>query len=119
MATQMDPRAHRVLEYWFGEGFETADATDGRSSRSKIWFQGSAEIDAEIIEKFGEDCNALIHGEELDHWQANTGNVLEALAGIIIGDQYCRNVFRGTANMYAADHKVLPWTKALVVSIVL
>ncbi len=33
------------------------------------------------------------------------------------GDQLFRNAFRGTAKMYAADDKVLSWSKALLVSL--
>lgn len=32
------------------------------------------------------------------------------------GDQLTRNAFRGTAQMYAADERVLGWAQALIVS---
>ena len=69
-------------------------------------------VDAEIVRRFTPDCEALLRGE-YDSWAARP---LEALAGIIIGDQLSRNAFRGTPRMYAADSKVLAWAKQLVVS---
>lgn len=114
MATKIAPEAQNVLTFWLGEGWEDAPATDIRGERMPLWFQGSADTDAEITSKFGASCEALIRGD-LDSWYEG-GNTLETLAGIIIGDQFCRNVYRGTAKMYAADPKILAWAKGLVVS---
>lgn len=78
-----------------------------------LWFGGNAEVDADITAKFGADCEALLR-HEYDAWQTGD-DPAEALAAIILGDQLTRNVYRGTAKMYAADPLVLPWSKALVV----
>lgn len=112
MATKIAPEAQSVLTFWLGEGWEDAPATDIRSERMPLWFQGNPDTDAEITSKFGASCEELICGD-LDSWNEG-GNALETLAGIIIGDQLCRNVYRGTAKMYAADPKVLAWAKSLV-----
>lgn len=64
------------------------------------------------MSQFRGDCEALIAGQ-YDAWQHVP---LEALAGVILGDQLMRNAFRGTPKMYAADPKVLAWSKALLVS---
>lgn len=61
-----------------------------------MWFGGGPEVDAEIISRFGADCEALVQGE-YDDWQQ--GEPAQAVAGIIIGDQFCRNRFRGTAQV--------------------
>lgn len=110
---QINPKAQEVLDYWLGEGWQTAPASDTRADRSKIWFQGGPAVDEEITSKFGEYSEALIRGD-LDDWHTG-GNIYDALAGIIIGDQFCRNIYRGTAKMYAADGRVLSWAKDLVV----
>ena len=115
MATKIAPEAKSVLDYWLGEGWEDAPASDVRPERMSIWFGGGPAIDAEIISKFGSACEALNKGD-LDAWYEG-GNVLETLAGIIIGDQFCRNAYRGTAKMYAADSKILTWANSIVVRI--
>ncbi|KAI7843791.1 hypothetical protein COHA_002689 [Chlorella ohadii] len=105
------PRAKAVLDYWFGEGWEVADPNDRHAEKFQIWYRGGPQVDAEIIRLFTGDCEALLRGE-YDAWQG--GRPEEALAGILIGDQLFRNAFRGTAKMYAADDKVLSWSKALL-----
>ena len=67
----------------------------------------------EVIEKFGEDCEAFSEGK-YDSWQQQPYN---CLAGILIGDQLTRNVYRDSAKMYVSDDRVLAWAKALVVSL--
>lgn len=109
----MDPRAQEVLDFWFGQGWEAAPPSDNFPARSQSWFRGGPEFDAEIMERFGDLCEGLLRGD-LDGWQTDGGT--QALAGVIVGDQFFRNSFRGTPKMYAADPIVLPWTKALVVS---
>ena len=114
MSSQINPKAQEVLDYWLGPGWESASPADTRSDRRQIWFGGGPAIDAEITNKFGEDCEALIRGD-LDGLH-KSGNVFDTLAGILIGDQFTRNVYRGSAKMYAADKRVLSWAKDLVVS---
>ncbi|PSC67458.1 hypothetical protein C2E20_8870 [Micractinium conductrix] len=80
----------------------------------KLWFMGGAEVDADIVRRFGADCQALIEGQ-YDGWAAQ-GTPQATLAAIVIGDQLCRNAFRGTAKMYAADPRVLGWAKGLLAS---
>jgi len=112
MTSALHPRAQTILDFWLGEGWESAAANDGRPEKMKVWFQGGPDVDVLIRDTFGNDCQALLRGE-YDAWQQG-GNVHESVAGIILGDQFFRNVYRDTAQMYAADPKVLPWAKALV-----
>ncbi|KAL4426987.1 hypothetical protein ABPG77_009548 [Micractinium sp. CCAP 211/92] len=106
------PRALAILDYWFGEGWATADPDDTRPQKAQVWFQGGPQVDAEIVSLFSPDCEALLAGQ-YDSWPAQP---LGALAGIILGDQLFRNAFRGTAEMYAADGRVLSWAKQLMAS---
>lgn len=64
----------------------------------KKWFMGGAEADAEIKELFAADIEAIQKGE-YDSWKESTA---ETLAGIILMDQFTRNMYRGTAAMYDA-----------------
>lgn len=109
---ELSPRAQAILNFWFGEGWETAAPDDKRAEKFKIWFQGGPAVDAEIVDKFMPDCEALLSGE-CDSWVALPQG---ALAGIVLGDQLFRNAFRGQAKMYAADGRVLGWAKALMAS---
>ncbi|KAL4457960.1 hypothetical protein ABPG75_012825 [Micractinium tetrahymenae] len=108
----LPPRAQAVLDYWFGEGWTTAEPDDTRPQKAKVWFRGGPEVDVEIVSLFSPDCEALLAGA-YDGWPAQP---LGALAGIILGDQLFRNAFRGTAKMYAADERVLAWSKQLMAS---
>ena len=75
-----------VLKYWFG------------LDEAK-WWRGPPELDAEVRERF------------LDLWQEKRrlpaseflGDPLTALAGVILFDQFPRNMFRGHADQFSTD----------------
>ena len=76
-----------ILDFWFGEV-----GPDG-------WWQRSAETDAAIRTRF----LAL-----WDQWRArpaasNTANASDALAAVVLFDQFSRNMFRGDARAFATD----------------
>jgi len=63
------------------------------------WWERSAETDAAIIERFR---------ELWDEWRSRTpesfrGSAHEALAGVILFDQFSRNMFRGHADAFSTD----------------
>ncbi|MGF1549531.1 MAG: DUF924 family protein [Sphingomonadaceae bacterium] len=80
-----------LLDFWF-------DALD-----PERWFDASAEIDADIRDRF------------LALWEARRGNSAEAflalpdmaLAAVILFDQLPRNMFRGDARAYSTDDLAL------------
>lgn len=109
-APALNPDAQRVLDYWLGPGWESAPPDEVRADRMSIWFSGSPEVDAAITKDFGPLCEALIAGD-LDGWRAQP---VETVAGIIVGDQLSRNVYRSTAKMYVADPRVLEWSRGLI-----
>lgn len=78
------------------------------------WFQGGDAVDAEIKLRFTKDVDTIHHTAEYDEW-LHTGAVQQAVAGIILMDQFSRNIYRGTAEMYAMDPKALLWSKTLLV----
>jgi uncharacterized protein (DUF924 family) len=61
----------------------------------KKWFGAAPEVDTEIRALFKEDVDAAARGE-YDSWLESTE---EGLAGIILMDQFTRNMYRGTAEM--------------------
>jgi uncharacterized protein (DUF924 family) len=87
MASGMTP--HEILDFWF-EG-------DASVSRNK-WFGKTPEFDANCA-----DFTTAIRDARagnFDHWAATPNG---ALALIALLDQLSRNVFRGSAEAFAAD----------------
>lgn len=93
---QLDQRIDEVLAFWFGE--LTTDK-DYPQEKSKIWFQGGAEVDSEIRNRFEALVVEAASGQ-LDYWkQAPRGR----LALIVLVDQFPRNIYRGTPQVFAYD----------------
>ena len=80
------PSAGDVLAYWRALGPER-------------WYVKDAAIDAEIRDKFHAVHAAAIEGS-LGHWEDDAS---DALAYVIVLDQFSRNMFRGSAAAFAAD----------------
>ena len=89
--------AQGVLDFWFSR--EPAD-----------WWRGSAELDAEIRERFAiEWARQARRPVEAFLKDAET-----ALAGVILFDQYPRSMFRDHADQFATDHMALAIAKGAV-----
>ena len=84
MASQSD-----ILRFWLDEVGE-----DG-------WYEGGAELDAEVRERFEKDWNRAMAGDCLCWLTCAKGT----LAYIVLTDQFPRNMFRHTANAFASDRK--------------
>jgi uncharacterized protein (DUF924 family) len=87
-----------VLSYWFGLD-------------PKQWWNGGAELDAEIGKRF-----AKLWDEQRSHPLPDflAGGPREALAAVVLFDQFPRNMFRGHADQFATDHIALAVAKAAV-----
>lgn len=72
----------------------------------RLWFQGGAEVDREIRERFGADVERARKGE-LNDW-ANTPR--GRLALIVLLDQFSRNLYRGSGEAFARDSLSLQLT---------
>eukprot|EP00794_Sanderia_malayensis_P017092 gene17092-18813_t len=95
--------AQLVLDYWFAPGRDL-------QSHFKLWFAGGEAVDQELKEKF----STLIEkarNQELKSWEENSKS---ALAHIILIDQFCRSVYRGTPKAFDCDHISLAIAKKLV-----
>ncbi len=84
---QAPPWVNAVLEFWFEE------------LRPESWFKRDDVVDHQIRDRFGE-----IHSRLLREGLAPT-SAHEALAAVIVLDQFSRNMFRGTARAFASDAK--------------
>jgi uncharacterized protein (DUF924 family) len=94
-----DPEA--ILAFWFGEAASDPAQASARETR---WFGASAEVDAQIRERFASAVEAAAQGE-LDGWLDAPRS---ALALVLLLDQFPRNLWRGTARAFAHDAKARP-----------
>ncbi len=74
-----------------------------REAGPKSWFTKSASFDESIRASFGDDVAAARDGA-LDEWSHDPAS---ALALILLLDQFPRNIFRDTPEMFASDAKAL------------
>ena len=92
----MSDRIEDVLDFWFGELNELGCSSPEHRRR---WWTKSNAFDEAIKGHFLNDYEAVAAGD-CDPWR-NTAR--GTLAYIIVLDQFSRNMFRGTPNMFVAD----------------
>lgn len=81
-----DAEANAVVAFW-------------REAGPALWFAKDADFDRRFRERFA-GAYALAASRQLDRWASSA---CDALALVILLEQYPRNAFRGTARMYATD----------------
>ena len=86
-----------VLKFWFG-------LTDDQ------WWKGGSDIDHRIKERF---LKLWANKRELPA-ESFLADPLTALAGVILFDQFPRNMFRRNAEQFATDHLALAIAKGAV-----
>jgi uncharacterized protein (DUF924 family) len=101
----LDPRAAEVLDFWFGEG-----GSPDRGQTRDLWFTKRASTDALIRERFGALIEEALRGER-DSWAVSPR---DALALILVLDQFTRNAFRDTPRAFAGDTQALATATNLV-----
>ena len=87
-----------VLGYWFDE------------LGPKDWFSGRPELDEEIRARFGSLCEQALAGRLEDHLDDSRA----ALAGIILLDQFPRQLFRGQPRAFSGDPVALAVAKGAI-----
>ncbi len=97
----IDARAAAVLDFWFGP-------PPWRSR--KAWFAKDAGFDAAIREAFGELHEEAARGG-LAGWERSA---TEALALVLVLDQFSRNLYRGDARAFAQDARALAVAASMV-----
>lgn len=95
-----DEAIRRVLDFWFSASELDAPQIDSRMER---WFSADPDLDRRIREEFGDLVEQALRGE-LDHWAST---IEGRLALILLLDQFCRNIHRGTARAFAGDKRAL------------
>lgn len=87
----MDTTAKQILNFWFDE------------LKPEDWFNGGDHIDDLIKSRFADVYAQAVAGE-LNGWCEHTH---ESLAFILVIDQFSRNMFRNTPQMFANDFRAL------------
>ncbi len=85
-----------VIEFWFADSLDSPEATAARSS---FWFGNDPSADSLIWELYADTVIDAAAGHYDDWLQTARGR----LAMIIVLDQFPRNIFRGTAEVYRYD----------------
>lgn len=98
---QQKPWDH-VLEHWFGD---LQEPNHFPLDKSKLWFTKSMLTDRELRERFGALRLRAIAGD-LPEWESTPQGLL---ALIVLIDQFSRNIFRETPEMYSHDGISLGW----------
>jgi len=104
ITSQEQLKAESVIAFSFRPTVETC---------LELWFGKSASTDTEIWRRFGEDV-ALASQGNYDHWALNPEHPRMFLALIILLDQFRRNMYRNTAEMYASDSRCLSLVKRAI-----
>jgi uncharacterized protein (DUF924 family) len=91
-----DPIIDDIVRFWLADSQSDPDIA---YARRDWWYDGSAEVDAEIRSRFGEHVSLACAGK-LAAWEDTPDG---ALALILLLDQFTRNIFRGTPDAYRGD----------------
>lgn len=94
----VDPE--EVLAFWFGE---IDDRGVAPQEQAKKWFSKNSEFDADVKKRFASTHEAISDGK-CEAWLDTPRG---RLAYVIVLDQLSRNMFRGTADMFASDARAL------------
>ena len=86
-------RADEVLEYMLRPNIEEC---------LNLWFGKSEQTDHDILSRFGADVILASKGQ-YDHWALNVERPRLLVALVIMLDQFTRNIFRDTPQMYSCD----------------
>lgn len=98
--------AQDILLYWFGPRPYTAESLQ---PYTRIWFGAQSapeiipQVDELIRERFGATLEAALEGQ-LAGWDSSPRR---RLALILVLDQFCRHIHRGTQQAYAGDERAL------------
>ncbi|KAF6254051.1 hypothetical protein COO60DRAFT_1543504 [Scenedesmus sp. NREL 46B-D3] len=114
LSTALNMHAFTLYCRRFGPGYSSPAPPGSWAARevSQRWYNGGTAVDQYIKEHFSTDVKAMRAGR-YDSWQQQP---LSAVAGIVLADQFTRNMYRGTADAFALDPKALSWAEQLTSS---
>mmetsp|Transcript_7332 Transcript_7332/g.13578 ORF Transcript_7332/g.13578 Transcript_7332/m.13578 type:complete len:205 (-) Transcript_7332:27-641(-) len=108
MARKLMSRHNSVLSFWYGEHEPLERVT---FANAPLWYKKDPELDARIKADFEEDINKALHNE-YDSWVEESQ--AHAIALIVLLDQFSRNIYRDTPQMFAYDFKALDVARKVI-----
>jgi alkyl hydroperoxide reductase subunit AhpC/uncharacterized protein (DUF924 family)/CRP-like cAMP-binding protein len=93
IATAEIDKAEQALQYMLRPNIEEC---------LNLWFGKSEQTDQDILNRFGTDVVLASRGQ-YDHWALNVEHPRLLVALVIMLDQFTRNMYRDTPQMYACD----------------
>lgn len=105
------PSADEVLDFWFGK-----PGTPGHLQPDPKWFEKDAAFDARVAQRFGGLLELALRGgaEAVTSLPRGDDPTRQALARIIVCDQFPRNAWRGRPSAFALDPIALATSKTLI-----
>lgn len=94
-----------ILDFWFADAVSSPAAA---AERNAFWFRASAEADRLIWEHYGD----LVIDAAAGHYDEWTATPQGRLALILILDQFPRNIYRGTAEVFRFDRVAMSLAEA-------
>ncbi len=102
LTTGVIDKAERVLAYMLRPTIEEC---------INLWFGKSEQTDQEIWNRFGADVALAARGH-FDYWALEDENPRLLVALVILLDQFPRNMYRDTPQMYAGDARCVALVKS-------
>jgi uncharacterized protein (DUF924 family) len=94
----------QIYSFWFGVS-DCGEACDTWSvsykHNSTLWFHATPDIDRLMHRTFGTLVEQAIDGALTHTWRHHSPRALVSL--VLLLDQFTRNIYRGTARMFAGD----------------
>ena len=101
MANAEIDKGEQILGYMLRPGIEEC---------LNLWFGKSQQTDQDIWNRFGADVALALRGH-YDHWALNVDHPRLLVALVIMLDQFPRNIYRDTSQMYDSDARCLSLVK--------
>jgi uncharacterized protein (DUF924 family) len=98
-----------IYAYWFGD---LTDFEEFPKAKSEIWFNRSDATDAHIRDTFGGHLDEA----RITNWNLSSLTRREAIALVVLLDQFPRNIFRTSGEAFAYDEKARDIARRLVAS---
>jgi len=97
---RLDKDIDNIHAFWFGD-LDASGMSPG--DRQKLWFKPSPETDEECRQRFGALVEEALQGG-LTGWQGSDRGIV---ALVLLLDQLTRNIYRGSARVFAGDSRAL------------
>ncbi len=102
-------RIDEILNYWIGP---PDLEPEGWGEKTKLWYASDPDLDNQIRVRFGAELTAAETGQREAWKQTPPG----CLALLVLYDQFSRNLYRGTPEVYRNDAEAVSLTDQLVQS---